>query len=250
MLIELWCRGWKQFERNLTLKYLISSPLSLPPLLVLSVFLPANSSLVTLSTTRSSSQSQTGRRRPEEDGEDDYSFQLHPAIIWHPRHLKNRYIQGMLTKHICSFSYLVLTQYWGPSSKVRKDDYRFTAPVWTYQVQDFNCCPSGYARYFMQAHALCSKTDREMSLPSMRGYGGADATGNRQVWHLNNWKCHFFKPWQMLNFLIKVVLFVQMKNLWKGWVQVMYFCHTPFKVCKGNFYMISLKVMCILCKSL
>lgn len=80
------CWGWKQFERNLTLKYLISSPLCLPPTLVLSVLSPANSSLVTLSATWSGAQSQNGynegrnEKSPigsEEDGGEDYSFQLH-----------------------------------------------------------------------------------------------------------------------------------------------------------------------------
>lgn len=60
------CWGWKQFERNWRSSiwfHLPSLSLSLPPLLVLSVFLPANSSLVAPSTTWSSSQSQKGTIR-------------------------------------------------------------------------------------------------------------------------------------------------------------------------------------------
>lgn len=55
------CWGWKRFERNLKLKYLISSPLSPAVFLFLCMFLPVNSSLVSLSTTWNSSQSQRVR---------------------------------------------------------------------------------------------------------------------------------------------------------------------------------------------
>lgn len=103
----------------------------------------------------------------------------------------------MLTKHICSFSYpkylISATEQQGRHTlKKYKDYYIFTAPVWTSQVQDFNYCPSVHAQYFMQGHALCTESDREMSLPTMRGLAGADASGNRQAWHLNNSKSHFF----------------------------------------------------------
>lgn len=64
--------------------------------------------------------------------------------------------------------------------------YRFTALFWTSQMQDFNRCPSGHAYYFMQAHALSTESDREMSLCTTRGLGGADGSRNRQAWHLNN----------------------------------------------------------------
>ena len=57
----MFCWWWKQFDAQVS----DSISLTLPPRLLLSVFLPANSSLVTPSTTWSGSQSQTREdRRP------------------------------------------------------------------------------------------------------------------------------------------------------------------------------------------
>lgn len=154
---------------------------------VLSVLLPANSSPVTLSTNS------TMREQKH-----TYSWLCLKrtekrivllSSIWHPRHLfKICLFKECRASTYALFHRLHLFDIEPPSLQqhgtyAEKDYCTFTAPVWTYQVQDFNCW------LCMIFYASSCRMHKNWSFPSVRGYIWTDGTITRQVWHLNNQKC-------------------------------------------------------------
>lgn len=155
MLIELWCSNGAAgdesslreiWHSSLQFHPPLSPLLSLPPLL-LSVVLPANSSLVTLSTTRITNWYNKARTKKNTSLAMEkmiYSFLLHPAIIWRPKTVEICLFRECWPSTYALF-HTLHSQYWPASSKgisatyagEKKHYYTFTAPVWTSQVPRF-----------------------------------------------------------------------------------------------------------------
>lgn len=155
---------------------------------VLSVLLPANSSPVTLSTNSTMREQKhthipdcvwRGRRRG--------------LFFSAPSDTQDTFFKICLFKECRASTYalfhrLHLFDIEPPSLQqhgtyAEKDYCTFTAPVWTYQVQDFNCW------LCMIFYASACRMHKSWSFPSVRGYIWTDGTITRQVWHLNNQKC-------------------------------------------------------------